>query len=685
MICEQKETERGRWNNMKYGRLEQIKEFLHGGDYNPDQWLDRPEILKEDLRLMKQAGVNVVTLGVFSWSSYEPKEGVYQFEWLDSVMDQLYENGIYVILSTPSGAKPPWMAKKYPQTMRVREDRMRHLYSDRENQCNSSEIYREKVRIIDEKLAERYHDHPALIMWHISNEIYGTCHCDLCQENFRKWLKRKYGTIDELNRQYWSSFWSHRYTDWSELESPAAGIGEQAVHGLILDYKRFYSDLTVDFIEQEVKAIRKYSKDIPVTTNTFHHDCGVNLSDLAKAIDVASWDLYPRWHCARDKSTEWDCAVSASFDLDYCRSMKHKPFYLMESVPSVPSQFEVSKLKRPGMHLLSSVQAIASGSESVQYFQWRKGRGGYEKFHGAVLSHNGSGDTRVFRDVCEVGKTLKEWSEIKGAVTESKVAVIYDWENFSALSGQVSLKNKKKNFRMMVHEYYEALLKQYVSVDIISQKDDFSKYQLIVAPNLYLFQNDTPEKIRRFVEAGGSVVLSVYSGLVNENDLAYEGYPPFGLNDVFGIRSEEVDSICDDEYNTITYHGKRYQVSDYCDLLLENGAEYMAVYERDFYKGMAAVTRHEYGKGMAYYVAGHMEKAFLEKFFKEVIQKINIPKIISSPYVSDVMVKERMKNKVRYLFLMNFSTEKRTVYYQGREISLDGYGWNIIREDGREE
>ncbi len=685
MICEQKETEKGRWNNMKYGRLEQIKEFLHGGDYNPDQWLDRPEILKEDLRLMKQAGVNVVTLGVFSWSSYEPKEGVYQFEWLDSVMDQLYENGIYVILSTPSGAKPPWMAKKYPQTMRVREDRMRHLYSDRENQCNSSEIYREKVRIIDEKLAERYHDHPALIMWHISNEIYGTCHCDLCQENFRKWLKRKYGTIDELNRQYWSSFWSHRYTDWSELESPAAGIGEQAVHGLILDYKRFYSDLTVDFIEQEVKAIRKYSKDIPVTTNTFHHDCGVNLSDLAKAIDVASWDLYPRWHCARDKSTEWDCAVSASFDLDYCRSMKHKPFYLMESVPSVPSQFEVSKLKRPGMHLLSSVQAIASGSESVQYFQWRKGRGGYEKFHGAVLSHNGSGDTRVFRDVCEVGKTLKEWSEIKGAVTESKVAVIYDWENFSALSGQVSLKNKKKNFRMMVHEYYEALLKQYVSVDIISQKDDFSKYQLIVAPNLYLFQNDTPEKIRRFVEAGGSVVLSVYSGLVNENDLAYEGYPPFGLNDVFGIRSEEVDSICDDEYNTITYHGKRYQVSDYCDLLLENGAEYMAVYERDFYKGMAAVTRHEYGKGMAYYVAGHMEKAFLEKFFKEVIQKINIPKIISSPYVSDVMVKERMKNKVRYLFLMNFSTEKRTVYYQGREISLDGYGWNIIREDGREE
>ncbi len=665
---------------MKYEKLESIKGFLHGGDYNPDQWLDRPEILDEDIRLMKQAGVNVVTLGVFSWSSYEPTEGVFQFDWLDSMMDRLYENGIHVILATPSGGKPPWMAKKYPETMRMREDRVRHHYSDRENQCNSSKIYREKVRIIDEKLAERYHNHPALIMWHISNEIYGTCHCPQCQENFRAWLKQKYGTIEELNRQYWSRFWSHQYSDWSEIESPAAGIGEQAVHGLILDYKRFYSDLTVDFIRQEIQAIRRYSRDIPVTTNTFHHDCGVNLADLAKELDVASWDLYPRWHCGDDKTTEWDCAVSASFDLDYCRSMKRQPFYLMESVPSVPSQFAVCKLKRPGMHLLSSIQAIASGSESVQYFQWRKGRGGYEKFHGAVISHNGSGETRVFRDVCKVGRVLKEWKEIKGAVTESKVALVYDWENFSALAGQVSLKNKKKNFREMVQEYYGALLKQYVSVDIISQNDDFSGYQLLIAPNLYLFRDETPEKIRRFVEEGGNVILSVYSGLVNENDLAYEGYPPHGLNDVFGIRSEEVDSLCDDEYNTITYRGKTYRVMDYCDLLQEDGAEPMAFYERDFYKGMEAVTRHSYGRGTAYYVAGHMEEAFLVEFLSDIIRKAGITPILEVPYVSDIMVKERKKNGTRYLFLMNFSMETRTIRVGEHDHVLDGYGWEILKQ-----
>ena len=332
------------------------------------------------------------------------------------------------------------------------------------------------------------------------------------------------------------------------------------------------------------------------------------------------------------------------------------------------------------MHLLSSIQAIASGSESVQYFQWRKGRGGYEKFHGAVISHNGSGETRVFRDVCKVGRVLKEWKEIKGAVTESKVALVYDWENFSALAGQVSLKNKKKNFREMVQEYYGALLKQYVSVDIISQNDDFSGYQLLIAPNLYLFRDETPEKIRRFVEEGGNVILSVYSGLVNENDLAYEGYPPHGLNDVFGIRSEEVDSLCDDEYNTITYRGKTYRVMDYCDLLQEDGAEPMAFYERDFYKGMEAVTRHSYGRGTAYYVAGHMEEAFLVEFLSDIIRKAGITPILEVPYVSDIMVKERKKNGTRYLFLMNFSMETRTIRVGEHDHVLDGYGWEILKQ-----
>lgn len=228
-------------------KLWEIGKLLHGGDYNVDQWLDRPDILAEDIRLMKLAGVNVVSLCIFSWSSLEPEEGVYTFEWLDEVMDSMYKNGIYVILATPSAGKPPWLIKKYPDIMRTREHRQRLLYGERENHCNSNKIFREKVCRIDEKLAERYANHPALILWHISNEMYGICHCETCQASFRKWLQGKYKTIDCLNEQYWSNFWSHRYTDWEELESPSS-VGETAVHGLALDYKRFYSDLSIDFL-----------------------------------------------------------------------------------------------------------------------------------------------------------------------------------------------------------------------------------------------------------------------------------------------------------------------------------------------------------------------------------------------------------------------------------------------------
>lgn len=651
--------------------------FLHGCDYNPDQWLDRPEILAEDIRLMKKAGINEVTVGVFSWSSYEREEGVYTFDWLDRIMDSMYENGIHVILATPSGAKPPWMVKKYPETMRMREDRVRLLYGDRENQCNSSEIYRGKVREIDGLLAKRYGKHPALIMWHISNELYGLCHCEKCQENFRKWLKCKYKTIDNLNAQYNSAFWSHLYNDWEEIESPSS-IGDTAVHGLALDYKRFYSELSIDFVNMEKQEIQKYCTNIPITTNMLNHNCGINYAELGKVLDVISWDSYPRWHCGKDKNSEWEQAISASFDFDFCRSLKKKPFYLMESTPSKTNWQDVCKLKRPGMHLLSAMEAIASGSESVQYFQWRKNRGGYEKFHGAVVGHSGSEDTRVFRDVCEVGQKLKELSYIKGATTTSKVAVIFDWENLRALYEQKGLKNNKKEFDEIIFEYYEALIKNYVSVDIISQSEDFSSYNLVVAPMLYLYKPDTEERIRRYIENGGNFLLSVHSGIVNENDLVYESFPPYHLYDVFGVYAEETDCLCDEEYNEVVYKNRNYRAIDFCDVLHNDSAIVLAAYEKDFYSGTPAITKHAYKKGTAYYIGSRMEKKFLYDFLGDIIEKANIMRVCNSEFVPDVMIKEREKDGKKYIFLMNFSIEERKVTIDKIEYVLAGYEYRIV-------
>lgn len=660
--------------------LKEIKDFLHGGDYNPDQWLDNPEVLEDDIRLMKQAGINVVTLGVFSWSSIEPQEGVFTFEWLDNIMDKMYENGINVILSTPSGARPPWLAKKYPEVMRTDENRVRQLYGCRENHCESNKIWREKVRIIDEKLAQRYARHPALIMWHLSNEMYGRCYCNSCADNFRKWLKQKYGTIDNLNKQYWTAFWSHTYTDFDEIEPPSRH-GEMQVHGLVIDYYRFYSDLMIDFINMEKIAVKKYNSDIPVTTNMFQINCGMNYDKLAKSLDVMSWDSYPRWHCQSDKSTEWENAVGAAFTFDYVRALNHKPFYLMESVPSVPSQFDICKLKRPKMHALSTIQAIAFGSDSVQYFQWRKSNGAIEKFHGAVIDHNGSADTRVFRDVCEVGATLEEISYIKGTEEKTEAAVIWDFDNMQALYEQRGVRRSKKFFEQLSQRHYEAFLKNYVNTDIISSDADFSRYKVIAAPALYMFKNDTAVKIREFVKNGGHFVLTYYSGIVNENDLCFSGtaakpvFAPYSLNDVFGIKVNEIDAICDDEYNELDYNEKNYKALTCCELLEVDSAEILALYKHDFYKGMCAAAKNRYGKGVAYYIACDTENEFLYEFYKDVLNNAGAFKITGIGYIKDIMIRKRGS----YIFVMNFSTEERSVRINGENMILHGYDYRILK------
>lgn len=229
--------------------------LLHGGDYNPEQWLQRPDILEKDIEYFKKAKINTVTMGMFSWAVLEPEEGVYHFEWMQEIIDRMYENGIYVILATPSGARPKWLADKYPEVLRVDANRQRNLFGARHNHCYTSPVYREKIRHLNMELAKRFGEHPGVLMWHISNEYGGTCHCPLCQEEFRRWLKAKYKTIDNLNGSWCTTFWSHTYQNFEQIESPSPR-GEMALHGLNLDWKRFVTDRTIDFLQHEVKALR---------------------------------------------------------------------------------------------------------------------------------------------------------------------------------------------------------------------------------------------------------------------------------------------------------------------------------------------------------------------------------------------------------------------------------------------
>lgn len=602
-----------------------IPVLLHGGDYNPDQWLDRPDILEEDIKMMKKAGVNTATVGVFSWSALEPQEGNFQFGWLHDIMDKLYENGIYTVLATPTGARPAWMDEKYPSVLRVEKDGRRNHHSGRHNHCMSSLEYRALVEKMDTKLAQEFGSHPGLILWHISNELGGECYCDSCKKRFQEYLREKYhNNIEELNKQWWTSFWSRRFDSFEQIEPPYDN-GEHSILGLNLDWKRFNSWNMKDYLAFERRILKKYTPQVPATANFMKLFEQLDYVDLAKEIDIISWDGYPSWN--NDYETPADTASELSFDHAVMRSLKKdKPFMLMESTPSLVNWHSVNKLKRPGILRASSIQTIGCGSDTVQYFQWRKGRGAAEQFHGAVVDHLGRDDTRVFKEVSEVGELLKKLAPVTGSRVASKAAVLFDWSNRWAIKDMQGMAHDTKNYEKEVRKFYNIHLKKGINADIVFPLEDLSSYSLVVLPMYYAVSKEAGAWLKEYVKNGGTVVATYLTAYVNENTLAYlGGFPGAGLGEVFGLYAEELDTLYPTDSNAVLMKdGNKAIVKDYCELIKLTGAEVLGTYESDFYAGMPAVTVHSYGNGKAYYIGTRMEEEDLIKFFTQIWSECGI-------------------------------------------------------------
>lgn len=468
-------------------------------------------------------------------------------------------------------------------------------------------------------LAERYGDHPALLMWHISNEYGGECHCESCQSAFRNWLKEKYHhDIKLLNDAWWSPFWSHTFNDWSQIESPSP-IGENAVHGLNLDWRRFVTDQTISFFENEIVPLKELTPDIPITTNFMAdtHDLipfqGLDYSKFAKHLDVISWDAYPAWH--NDWESTADLAMKVGFINDLYRSLKQQPFLLMESTPSAVNWHRVNKAKRPGMHLLSSMQMIAHGSDSILYFQWRKSRGSSEKFHGAVVDHDNSADNRVFQEVTKVGETLQQLSRVVGTNRSADVAIFYDWDNNWALEDAQGFGLETKRYPQTLHQHYRPFWKQDIPVDVITKEQDFSSYKLLIVPMLYLVSEQTISRLKAFVAGGGTLVMTYISGIVNEYDLTYMGGWPQDLQEIFGMKPVETDTLYPADRNYVNYQNKLYGLKDYATVIENQSAQTEGLYQEDFYAHTPAVTSHRYKQGKTYYIGARLHDNFHKDFY----------------------------------------------------------------------
>ncbi|WP_127593911.1 beta-galactosidase [Paenibacillus lautus] len=643
---------------------EKLPKMWYGGDYNPEQW--DAEAWKEDDRMFKLAGIDVATINVFSWALSQPNEDTYDFAWLDETIDRLYRNGVYICLATSTGAHPAWMARKYPDVLRVDYEGRKRKFGGRHNSCPNSPTYRKYATMMAGKLAERYKDHPAVLIWHVSNEYGGYCYCDHCAAAFRTWLKQRYGTLDAVNKAWNTRFWGHTFYDWEDIVVPNALSEEWSgnrtnFQGISLDYRRFQSDSLLDCYKLERDELKRITPDIPVTTNLMGFYPELDYFKWAKEMDVVSWDNYP----SLDTPYSYTAMAHALM-----RGLKGgQPFMLMEQTPSVQNWQPYNSAKRPGVMRLWSYQAVAHGADTVMFFQLRRSIGACEKYHGAVIEHVGHEHTRVFRECAELGKELQQLGDrILDARSDAKVAIIYDWENrwgIDLSSGPtVAL-----NYVNEVHKYYDALHQLHIQTDMVSVEEDFRKYDVVIAPVMYMVKPGFAERVEAFVSQGGTFVTTFFSGIVNEHDLVTLGGYPGELRKVMGIWAEEIDALLPGQQNQVVMRGRKgqlegtYDCGILCDVIHAEGAEVVAEYGSDYYQGTPSLTVNSFGQGKAWYVATSPEPKFLKDLMQTICNDHGIEPVLKAP--EGVEVTRRVKEGAEFTFVLNHMPESKPVPLEG--------------------
>lgn len=643
---------------------ERMEKVLYGGDYNPEQWSE--DVWEEDMRLFALAGIDIVTLNVFSWASLQPDEHTYCFEKLDKIMDLVEKNGLKVCMATSTAAHPAWMAKKYPDILRTEFNGMKRKFGSRHNSCQNSPTYQKYSVLLAKKLAERYKDRECIVAWHVSNEYGGECYCENCEKAFRVWLKDKYKTIEELNRAWNTAFWGHTFYEWDEIVLPNLlsehfAENRTTFQGISLDYRRFNSEGMLHCFKAEYEAIKSVIPDAKITTNLMGFYKPLDYQMWANEMDFISWDNYP---------ANEDPYARIAMNHDLMRGIKGgQPFVLMEQTPSVTNWLAYNALKRPNVMRLWSYQAMAHGADAIMFFQMRRSIGACEKYHGAVIDHVGNENTRVFREIAKLGEELKQLgSKTLGSTMDSKVAVVVDWDNWWALEYSAGPSCDLK-YLDEVFGYYRALEEQNYSVDLIGVNDDLSKYEVVIAPILYMTKGSYDEKIREYVKNGGTFITTFFSGIVDEHDLVINGGYPGHLRDILGIWVEEIDALPAGTTNAFTYEGKEYEAKLLCDIMHLEGAKALATYEKDFYANTPVLTVNEYGKGKAYYVGTRSSEDFYQTFLKERLEEKGIQPVLEVEGVG-IEATERIKGDEHYLFVLNHNDTEGTFVMPKAKVDL---------------
>jgi beta-galactosidase len=649
--------------------------LYYGGDYNPEQWPE--QLWEEDVRLMGEAGVNLVTVGVFSWAKLEPAEGQWSFGWLDRVLDLLHQRGIRVDLATATASPPPWLTTAHPEILPMDESGLRRWPGSRQHYAPSSPVYRRHALRLVRALAERYGKHPALEMWHINNE-YG-CHTNLDYSEsatvaFRDWLRNRYFDVETLNEAWGTAFWSQRYRDFDEVLPPLLAPNFRNPTQM-LDFRRFSSDVLLESFLAEKHVLRELTPHIPVTTNFIGAFKPVDYWKWAPHVDIVSDDNYY-------DPADTRAPMRTAFTRDLMRSLAgDRPWMLMEQATS-HVQWRPTNLRKPsGQMQAMSMQAVGRGADGINFFQWRQSRSGAEKFHSAMVPHIGT-QSRVWRSVVELGEQLQQLRNIAGTKITGQVAVMLDWDSWWALEGEAQ--PQTIDYIAHVEDWYEALYDLNLPVDVVSTAHDLSPYAAVLAPHLYLLPDATARRLADYVDGGGTLLLTFASGIVDEHDHAHlsgylgglrktagllvEEFAPLPLPAKAGTRGAEI-AVTGDLLGT-------FSGSVWTEFLQLTSAEAIARFQGGDLDGEPAVTRNQAGKGHCWYTATHPDRSAIRRIVSATLTEAGVP-------TPDADIPAGVEAQVRghLLFLINHQPAPVLVERSGYDV-LTGQHQNPVKLPG---
>lgn len=637
-----------------------LPHLAFGGDYNPEQW--PIEVHDEDVRLMTEAGVDLVTLGVFSWAQLEVAPGTFDFDWLDAIVAKLSAADIAIDLATATASPPPWLTHRHPEILPVTADGTTLWPGGRQAFCPSSPVYREHALTLCTAMAQRYGQHEALALWHVSNEIgnhNARCYCNVSAQAFRVWLEKRYGGLAELNEAWGTAFWSQRYTSFEQILPPrvAPNFPNPTQQ---LDFRRFSSDELLANFVMERDVLHELSPGVPVTTNfmVMEHVSEMDYWAWAREVDVVSNDHYPMAH---DVESWRELAFSA----DLTRGLAGgSPWLLMEQSTSAVNWQPRNVAKRPGELLRSSLQHVARGADAILFFQWRASRAGAEKFHAGLVPHAGT-DSRVWREVVELSRTLDRIEEVAASRSANRVALLFDWEAWWACELD-SHPSVDVRYLDRAHALHRALCDQGVGVDFLHPDSDLSGYQLVLVPTLYAVTQSIADRLRQATRDGATVLATYFSGIVDEHDHVWLGGYPGALRDLLGVRTEEFTPL---------RAGERVQLSNgwtadvWTEHLHLDGAQSVAEYVDGPVPGVPAVTRHHYGAGVAWYVPCRLDQPATAELVTRVLDETGIARTGATPGVEVV---RRVADDGRgWTFVINHTDAAATLALTGHDLISD--------------